>query len=85
MANEYRAIYRCRDGKCLSFTFESDHRIVRNGQINLMTNPLLYEVADLIRERKENPKNKMHQHGGYDKLVCIENVRTGTAQYYDIW
>ena len=82
---EYRAIYRCKDGKCLGFNFESNRRIVRNNQINLMTNPLLYEVADLINERKKNPKNKMHKHGGYDKLVCIKNVRTGTSQYYDLW
>lgn len=82
---QYRAVYRCKDGKNLGFKFESNRRIVRNGQINLMTNPLLEEVYSLIEERKANPKNKMHEHGGYDKLVCIKNINTGTAQYYDLW
>lgn len=85
MANEYRAVCRCKDGKCLSFTFESNHRIVRNNQINLMSNPLLNEVYSRIADRKANPKNKMHEHGGYDRLIKITNIHTGTAQYYDLW
>ena len=82
---KYKAGYKCKDGKGFAFTFESNHRIVRNGQINLMTNPLLNEVYDLIAERKANPKNKMHEHGGYDKLTFIRNMDTGTVQYYDLW
>lgn len=85
MMNEYRAIYRCKDGKCLGFKFESNRRIVGNGQINIMTNPLLEEVWQRIQERMKDPKNKMHQHGGYDQLVCIKNIRTGTSQYYDLF
>lgn len=85
MMNEYRVVYECKDGKRFGFDFESNRRIVRNSQINLMTNPLLEEVWQEINKRKANPKNKMHQHGGYKKLFCIKNKRTGTAQYYDIW
>lgn len=81
----YKAGYRCKDGKGLTFKFESSHRIVRNNQINLMTNPLLNEVYELIEKRKSNPNNKMHEHGGYDKLTFITNMDTGTTQYYDLW
>ena len=82
---QYRAVYECNDGTILGFNFESNRRIVRNSQINLMTNPLLNEVYDRLSERKANPNNKMHEHGGYKKLLKIKNRSTGTVQYYDLW
>ena len=74
----------CSDGKAISFRMESNRRIVDGNRMCYSTNPLLGEVFEELLRRANDPKSKIHKHGGHGKIRYIENVNTGTFQPYDM-
>lgn len=80
---QYKLVYRCKNGKHLVYRFESNRRLRWGNNINLMTNPLLQEVQEHIWEKRQDPNSKVNLYGGYDRLVSITNVSTGTSVQFN--
>lgn len=72
-------------GKVVSFTIESDRRMVTSGRLCYMSNPLLGEVMRAANRRSDDPRSKVCAYGGAKKLLSIENVATGTMVLFDLY
>lgn len=72
-------------GKAVSFTVESDRRLVTNGRLCYMSNPLLGEVMREANRRSDDPRSKVCAYGGAKKLLSVENVATGTMVLFDLY
>ena len=82
---EYKVRVETAFGKVVSFTLQSSRKLVANGRINYMTNPLLGEVMREAHRRANDPGSKVYAYGGVKKLLSIENVMTLTVVLYDLY
>ena len=80
----YAIHYVANDNTRRFFMMTSNRRLVSGSRINLNSNPLLREVFAQIHKRDNDPESSMSNHGGFKRLLRIENVDTKTVYKYSI-
>lgn len=78
----YKISVRCKDGHRVNFKMQSNRVISNRRNLDNFYSPLVCEAIEEAHRRGDDPKSKVHQHGGPHKLVSIENVDTGNIQLF---